>query len=110
MIICKHCHGHNVIKLRSEQHDDKWYEITECEDCHIQTSTRVERVPPARVIFSYVGDRNDEEHLLCQYQYDGQTYRVRYQTILEMSRILNSLPEPVRKDILYWCDMIHNPD
>lgn len=61
----------------------------------------------------YITDANDptnQDKLLCEYQYEGKTYRFHYRTILEMSIILHELPAPIRELIVSWCKMIHNPD
>lgn len=60
---------------------------------------------------TYEGDRGDFETLMCIYTNlkTGQAYRVQYKLVHALAT-LYSVPEELRRDILFWAKMINNPD
>lgn len=57
----------------------------------------------------YEGDPKDTTKLECVFVYHDQEYRYSYSFILSLAALWR-LPLAVRDDIMFWAQMINNPD
>lgn len=61
------------------------------------------------VEMEYVGDRNNTDTLLCEFNFRGEKYLVPYKLIRSIA-VLYGIPDAVRENVFNWADMMHNPD